>query len=59
MRGDESDLLSPTGADELLDELADAELVTIPGAGHHIHLDQPERTLSALLEFLHRDSAEA
>lgn len=59
MRGDESDLLSPTGADELLDELADAELVTIPGAGHHIHLDQPERTLSALLEFLHRDSPKA
>jgi pimeloyl-ACP methyl ester carboxylesterase len=56
MRGDQSDLLSPTGADELLNELAEAALVTIPGAGHHIHLDQPERTLVALLEFLDPDS---
>ena len=52
LRGEESSLLSPEGAAELIGELPRAELVNIPGAGHHVLLDQPGRTLAALTEFL-------
>ena len=52
LRGAESKLLSPKGADELVAELADARLRTIPQAGHHVHLDQPEQTRARLFEFL-------
>ena len=52
LRGAESNLLSPKGADECIAELPHARLETIAGAGHHVHLDQPEKTLASLLEFL-------
>ena len=52
LRGAESKLLSPKGADEFVAELADASLKTIPRAGHHVHLDQPEQTLARLFKFL-------
>ena len=52
LRGEESELLSPEGAAAFIDELADARLITIAGAGHHVLLDQPQGTLTPLLEFL-------
>lgn len=56
LRGGESSLLSPKGAETLVAEFPNARLVTIPEAGHHIHLDQPERTLEALIQFLRPDA---
>jgi pimeloyl-ACP methyl ester carboxylesterase len=58
VRGAESSLLSPEGAETLVGELPGARLLTIGEAGHHVHLDQPERTLSGLLEFLEPESRE-
>jgi len=52
VRGGESDLLSAEGADEFIGQLAHARALTIPGAGHHVQLDQPERVLDGLNEFL-------
>jgi pimeloyl-ACP methyl ester carboxylesterase len=52
LRGEESELLSPEGAAAFIDKLADARLITIAGAGHHVLLDQPQGTLTPLLEFL-------
>jgi pimeloyl-ACP methyl ester carboxylesterase len=52
VRGSESPMLTPEGADELLAELPDASAVVIGGAGHHVHLDQPAAFLAAVLPFL-------
>ena len=56
LRGGESSLLSPKGAETLVGEFPSARLVTIPEAGHHVHLDQPERTLETLIQFLRPDA---
>jgi pimeloyl-ACP methyl ester carboxylesterase len=52
IRGDESPLLTPEGARELAAEIPDLRLATVEKAGHHAHLDQPERVLELLAEFL-------
>jgi len=52
VRGDESPLLSREGALSLAGEIRDARLVEIAGAGHNVHLEQPERFLVAVLAFL-------
>ena len=52
LRGEESELLTREGAQALTDELQDARVVEVARAGHHVHIDQPERTLAALQEFL-------
>ncbi|MDG2335741.1 MAG: alpha/beta hydrolase [Myxococcota bacterium] len=52
MRGGESKLLSPEGAEEFSGQVSGARVLTIPGAGHHVHLDQPEHVLTGLIEFL-------
>ncbi len=52
IRGGESPLLSPEGAAAFIDELAEAHLLEIPGAGHHVQLDRPAEVLSGLLDFL-------
>jgi pimeloyl-ACP methyl ester carboxylesterase len=42
VRGAESTLLSPDGADELAREIPGARLAVIPAAGHNVHIDQPD-----------------
>jgi pimeloyl-ACP methyl ester carboxylesterase len=37
---------------ELVDRALDAELVTVPDAGHDIHLEKPEELSSLILSFL-------
>jgi pimeloyl-ACP methyl ester carboxylesterase len=54
LRGANSALLTREGALEIAGEIPDARLVEIPGAGHHVHIDQPELVLKALLDFLNR-----
>ena len=38
--------------DALVSELPDVHRVVIEGAGHHVHLDQPEAFLEAAVPFL-------
>ena len=52
VRGKESPVLTPDGARALVEELPEARLVEIDGAGHHAHLDRPEEVSSALNDFL-------
>lgn len=52
LRGEESPLLSVDGAQQLCAAIPEARWTEIPGAGHHIHLDQPEPFLAALRVFL-------
>jgi pimeloyl-ACP methyl ester carboxylesterase len=54
LRGEKSALLTRRGALEIVSEIPDAQLVEIPGAGHHVHIDQPALVLRAMLEFLSR-----
>ncbi|MAJ58727.1 MAG: hypothetical protein CBC48_01445 [bacterium TMED88] len=42
IRGEESSILSAEGAQELCTELPESHLETVPGAGHHVLLDQPD-----------------
>ena len=52
VRGAESRLLTPEGAQELAAEIDRAEVAEVPGAGHHVLLDQPERLLAELQRWL-------
>ncbi len=52
VRGADSNLLSPEGASDLVEQIPNASLVEIPDAGHHVHLDQPERVVAAIERFL-------
>lgn len=52
IRGQASELLTPDGATALLGELPNAEFAEIPGAGHHVQLEQPAAVLEALQRFL-------
>jgi pimeloyl-ACP methyl ester carboxylesterase len=47
-------MLTEDGARSLVEELPDAHSVVIPGAGHHVHLDQPRLFLDVVLPFLAR-----
>ena len=42
LRGELSDLLSPSGAQAMVEAQPDAELVTVPGVGHAPDLTEPE-----------------
>jgi pimeloyl-ACP methyl ester carboxylesterase len=55
LRGSESPLLTREGANEIVAELPNAELCEIPEAGHHAQIDQPQRVLDALTDFLRPD----
>jgi 3-oxoadipate enol-lactonase len=51
----ELDVLTPVGhARELADAIPGAELVVIPGAGHHTPIEQPELVTAAIAAFLER-----
>jgi pimeloyl-ACP methyl ester carboxylesterase len=52
VRGSESPMLTAEGADELVNELSDGRVVVTERAGHHVHLDQPDHFLDAVLPFL-------
>jgi len=51
VRGAQSAILSEQGAAAFAAELPDARIEVIADAGHHVHLDQPEATLTALARF--------
>jgi pimeloyl-ACP methyl ester carboxylesterase len=44
--------LSAEAASQFVAQLADGHLIEIPGAGHHIMIDQPDRLLVALENFI-------
>ncbi len=52
VRGDESTLLSNEAAKKFITRLATGRLIEIPGAGHHVLIDQPDRLRVALEEFI-------
>lgn len=55
IRGGESQLLSPEGAQELCGELSGAPIaraVEIEAAGHHAQIDRPEKVMEVLRGFL-------
>jgi pimeloyl-ACP methyl ester carboxylesterase len=54
VRGSDSPMLTEQGADALVEELSDGHSVVVEGAGHHVHLDQPQAFLDALQPFLAR-----
>ena len=53
VRGEEGEL-SPSEADAMAAAQPSAQLVSIPGAGHDVHLDAPEAWRSAVEAFLSR-----
>ncbi len=52
IRGSESPLLTPEGAEALTARIPKAELRVIEGSGHHVHLDRPKEVLRAVQDFL-------
>jgi len=58
VRGRESTLLGDEAARAFVESLPDGRLVEIADAGHHVLVDQPERLLAALDDFLHGLPAE-
>lgn len=52
LRGSESEMLTAEGANRLVGELRDGRQLLIQRAGHHIHLDQPDAFLAAVVPFL-------
>lgn len=48
LRGGESGLLTDAGARALAGELPDARVEVIAGAGHNVHLEQPDAVLAAI-----------
>lgn len=53
LRGAESGVCSEQGARSLLAGLPHGRLVTVPRAGHHVHLDAPDATAREIRRFLH------
>jgi len=54
VRGSESTLLTEAGARAWAKEIPNAELLVVPGAGHHVHLDRPDAVREAIRAFLRR-----
>lgn len=52
LRGESSDILHAETAYAMARRLADCRPVTIPAAGHHIFLDNPDAFVEAVTEFL-------
>ncbi|MFL5933577.1 MAG: alpha/beta fold hydrolase [Gaiellaceae bacterium] len=50
--GDDDMIAGPVCADAIVRELTDAQLVTIPGSGHFVYVEQPEAFRVALTDFL-------
>ena len=58
LRGKESELLSSDAAARIADAIPNATLVEVPGAGHSIHSETPERFLKIVRDFLEQDRQE-
>ena len=56
IRGGESALLSPEAATDFTRRIPGSRFVEIPGAGHHVMMDQPEALLAILEDFLQTHS---
>jgi pimeloyl-ACP methyl ester carboxylesterase len=52
IRGANSSLLTPAGARGLVEEIPDATLVEVPGAGHNVHIERPIAVANAANAFL-------
>jgi pimeloyl-ACP methyl ester carboxylesterase len=52
LRGAESNLLTEKGAQEVARAIPHCRLVTIPHAGHHVHIDQPDAVMNEVSGFL-------
>lgn len=52
VRGGDSDILSNEAAEDTVAAFADATLVTIPGAGHNVHTDNPRAFRAAVRDWL-------
>ena len=52
MRGGKSDYITENDVQNLATHFPQAELVTIPDAGHWIHAEQPQKFLAAVNQFL-------
>ena len=52
VRGERSDYIKPEDEPEIRRFFPQAEVVTIPGAGHWVHAEAPEPFAEAVLEFL-------
>lgn len=52
VRGGESDLLTEESAEQLIERLGDARMVTIEGAGHSVAGDRPDEFVAAVSPFL-------
>lgn len=52
IRGGESDILSPEAAEDTIAAFANGTLVTIPGAGHNVHTDNPRAFRAAVRDWL-------
>ncbi len=54
LRGEESPFLTREGVESLANQLPRADVVHVEGAGHHLHVDRPERVLGEIETFLER-----
>ena len=52
MTGESDFICGPVCARTMANELADARLVVIPGAGHFTYIERPDPFRSALVDFL-------
>ncbi|MDZ7730736.1 MAG: alpha/beta hydrolase [Natrialbaceae archaeon] len=52
VHGEEDTSIEPSQAEPMLEYLPDADMATIPEAGHSSNLEQPERVNTAIREFL-------
>lgn len=52
IRGEQSEVLSPRTAAEMMRRLRDARFVEIPGGGHDLGVEQPEAVAGAVRSFL-------
>ena len=50
--GEADRMTPPKGARPLAEALADAETVVLPGTGHMMTIEEPDRTLDALKAFI-------
>ncbi len=52
IRGGRSNYIDPTQFDQVQEYFSEAQLVSIPEAGHWVHADQPDQLLTAVQNFL-------